>query len=133
MISIQLIDVHIGHESSVGVLRRHYEYIVSAIAILPSFSPVPRKVAGWFLVLVFAATLSEMALQSVYPLNRKTQAENKMSKLSINKSKSKKVRMNYSRCHCFLINPLNPTGLLFSANQNASSLFLFAGVGLCFP
>ena len=77
----------------------HYEYIVSAIAILPSFSPVPRKVSGRFLVLVFAATLSEMALQSVYPLNRKTKAENKMSKLLINKSKSKKVRMNYSRCH----------------------------------
>ena len=67
---------------------RHYEYIVSTIAMLSSFPPVPHKVAGRCLVLVFAATLSEMALQSVYPLNRKTQAENKMSKLSINKSKS---------------------------------------------
>ena len=38
MISIKSIDVHIGHESSVVFL--HYEYIASAIAILPSFYPV---------------------------------------------------------------------------------------------
>ena len=55
---------------------------LAAIAILSSFSPVPCQVATQCLVLVFAATLSGMALQSVYPLNRKTQAENKMSKLS---------------------------------------------------
>ena len=96
---ILVIKVHIGHESSVGISRRHYEYIESAIAIFPSSTPVPRKVAGECLVLVFAATFSEMALQSVYLWNRKTQAENKMSKLSINKSKLRKVRMNYSRCH----------------------------------
>ena len=29
------------------------------------FPPVPREVAGRFLVLVFAATLNEMALRSV--------------------------------------------------------------------
>ena len=42
----------IGHESSVGV-------------------------AGQCLVLVFAATFSEMALQSVYPWNRTTQRKTK--------------------------------------------------------
>ena len=72
------IDMYIVHESSLVLCFSNIG--LSAIAILASFSPVPRKMAGRFFVLVFAATLSEMALRSVYPLNRVTQAENKMSK-----------------------------------------------------
>ena len=56
-------------------------------------------VAGdWFLVLVFAAMRWEMALRSVL---FKFEQENKMSKLSINKSKSQTVKMNYSRSHTY--------------------------------
>ena len=43
MISIKLIDMYFGHDSSVGFFsRREYEYIESAIANVASFSPVPR-------------------------------------------------------------------------------------------
>ena len=45
----------------------------------------------YILVLVFAATLSEMALMVIL-----FDSENKMSKLSMHMSKSKKVKMNYS-------------------------------------
>ena len=68
MISIKSIDVHIGHESSVGVCfsRRDHEYIELAIAILTSFSPrFPRGGGSIGLVLVFAAMRREMALRSV--------------------------------------------------------------------
>ena len=44
------------------------------------------------LVLAFAATCSEMALQSVL-----SDSEGKMSKLSMYMSKSQKIRMDYSR------------------------------------
>ena len=49
------------------------------------------------LVLVFAATRRQMALRSVRLVGANT--ENKMSNFSTYKSKSKKVKMNYSRCH----------------------------------
>ena len=70
MISIKSIDVHIGHDSSVGVCfakrsgihrigNRHF-------AILsPPFPERWRVGPDSFLVLVFAATCSEMALGSV--------------------------------------------------------------------
>ena len=35
---ILVIKVHIGHESSVGVTRRHYEYIVQACQSLETIS-----------------------------------------------------------------------------------------------
>ena len=60
------------------------------------------QVGNYFLVLVFAATRSEMALQSVLSNFEGKMAachvrfESKMSKLLMYKSKSKKVKMNYS-------------------------------------
>ena len=44
---------------------KDHEYIASVVAILSSFFPFPCEVAGRCLVLVFAATPSEMALWSV--------------------------------------------------------------------
>ena len=62
------------------------------------------------LVLVFAATRRQMALRSVSTVEEMTlgprslvgtNTENKMSNFSTYKSKSEKVRMNYSRCHIY--------------------------------
>ena len=47
MISIKSIDMHIRHESSVGVCFAKTLQIYHAIAIFPYFPPVPREVAGW--------------------------------------------------------------------------------------
>ena len=61
-ISIRSIDVHIGHESNVGVYfaRRDHEYIESN----RQYATV--TVMFVCLVLVFAATPKEMALRSVF-------------------------------------------------------------------
>ena len=71
LISIKLIDAHIGHSSSVGVcfceeitniynwpwFSRRFVFVRSSLD--------GGSIAITFLVLVFAATRSEMALQSV--------------------------------------------------------------------
>ena len=60
-----------------------------------------------FLVLVFAAKPSEMALRSIFFIQVQNDGlsvfnmEKKMAKLFIYMSKSKKVKMNYSRCHVY--------------------------------
>ena len=69
MISINSIDVHIGHESSVGVYlaKRSRIYRIESTA-MASVMFVLLTIAGApvGLVLVFAATRSEVALRSVF-------------------------------------------------------------------
>ena len=67
--------------------------MVSVMFVLLAIGGVPVG-----LVLVFAATPKEMAL--LVRLEG-TNKENKMSNFSTYKSKSKKVRMNYSRSHIY--------------------------------
>ena len=71
MISINSIDVHIGHESSVGVYlaKRSRIYRIESAAMV-SVMFVLLTIGGGpvGLVLVFAATRSEMALRSVFCL-----------------------------------------------------------------
>ena len=69
MISIKSIDVHIGHESSVGVClaKRSLIYrIESAAMVTVMFVLLTVGGAPVGLVLVFAATRSEMALRSAF-------------------------------------------------------------------
>ena len=69
MIGIKSIDVHIGHESSVGVYlaKRSRKYrIESAAMVSVMFVLLTVGGAPVGLVLVFAATRSEMALPSVF-------------------------------------------------------------------
>ena len=87
MISITSINRHIGHKSSAGDL--FCDKIMNISHRQAPFCPLFRPfLARWqvnrdsFLVLVFAATQSEMALWSVL-----FDSENKMSKLSMYKSK----------------------------------------------
>ena len=67
MISIKSIDVHISHESSVGVIsQRDHEYIESnrqyaMVSVMFVLLTIGGRPVG--LVLVFAATPSEMALR----------------------------------------------------------------------
>ena len=68
MISIKSIDVHIGHDSSVGVClakRSRIYRIESAAMVSVMFVLLTIGGAPVGLVLVFAATRSEMALRSV--------------------------------------------------------------------
>ena len=68
MISINSIDVHIGHDSSVGVClakRSRIYRIESAAMVSVMFVLLTIGGAPVGLVLVFAATRSEMALRSV--------------------------------------------------------------------
>ena len=76
MISIKSIDVHIGHESSVGVCfaKRSRIYQISNHhfdIFIPRF---PRGGGSVGLVLVFAATRKEMGLRSVL-FDRKTKCQ----------------------------------------------------------
>ena len=69
MISINSIDAHIGHESSVGVYlakRSRIYRIESAAMVSVMFVLLTAGGAPVGLVLVFAATRSEMALRSVF-------------------------------------------------------------------
>ena len=69
MISINSIDVHIGHESSVGVYlakRSRIYRIESAAMVSVMFVLLTIGGAPVGLVLVFAATRSEVALRSVF-------------------------------------------------------------------
>ena len=69
MISIKSIDVHIGHERSVGacIAKRSRIYrIESAAMVSVMFVLLTIGGAPVGLVLVFAATRSEMALRSVF-------------------------------------------------------------------
>ena len=69
MIGINSIDVHIGHESSVGVYlakRSRLYRIESAAMVSVMFVLLTVGGAVVGLVLVFAVTRSEMALRSVY-------------------------------------------------------------------
>ena len=69
MISINSIDVHIGHESSVGVClakRSRIYRIESAAMVSVMFVLLTIGGAPVGLVLVFAATRKEMALRSVF-------------------------------------------------------------------
>ena len=69
MISIKSIGLHIGHESSVGVsfAKRSGIYrIESAAMVSVMFVLLTIGGAPVGLVLVFAATRSEMALRSVF-------------------------------------------------------------------
>ena len=69
MISIKSIDVHIGHEGSVGVCfakRSRIYPIESAGMVSVMFVLLTIGGASVGLVLVFAATRSEMALRSVF-------------------------------------------------------------------
>ena len=69
MISIKSIDVHIGHERSVGVYfanRSRIYRIESAAMVSVMFVLLTVGGAPVGLVLVFAATRSEMALRSVF-------------------------------------------------------------------
>ena len=71
MISIKSIDVYIGHESSVGVYlakRSRIYRIESAAIVSVMFVLLTVGGAPVGLVLVFAATRSEMALRSVFCL-----------------------------------------------------------------
>ena len=67
MISIKSIDVHIGHESSVGVCfaKRSRIYRIGNHHFDIFFPRFPRGGGSVGLVLVFAATRREMALRSV--------------------------------------------------------------------
>ena len=68
MISIKSIDVHIGHEGSVGVCfakRSRIYRIESAAMVSVMFVLLTVGGAPVGLVLVFAATRKEMALRSV--------------------------------------------------------------------
>ena len=69
MISIKSIDVHIGHEGSVGVYlakRSRIYPIESAAMVSVMFVLLAIGGASVGLVLVFAATRSEMALRSAF-------------------------------------------------------------------
>ena len=67
MISIKSIDRHIGHESSVGVCiaKRSRIYRIESAMVSVMFVLLTIGGAPVDLVLVFAATRSEMALRSV--------------------------------------------------------------------
>ena len=104
IISMKSIDMYILHDSSLGLRGLFLEYITVFLRKVKSmsgfsqvrFCPFPGRLRvsrDYFLVLVFAATRSEMALQSVF-----SDSKGKMSKLLMYTSKSKKVKMDYS-CH----------------------------------
>ena len=92
MISIKSIDVHIGHDSSVGVCfaKRSQIYRIGNRHFDIFFPRFPRVGGPVGLVLVFAAKCKEMALRPVL--------ENKMSNILKCRSKFEKIRMDYS-CH----------------------------------
>ena len=81
IITMKSIDMYILHDSSLGVCFSKRSHTARW-----------RVGQGYILVLVFAATCSEMALGSVL-----FDPEWKMAKLLMYKSNSQKLRMDYSR------------------------------------
>ena len=82
MISIKVIYVHIGHDRS--VVYSHQQWLVVSAKLRFCLFLGRRRVGRDF---VFSSGVCN--------------TENKMSNLSNYMSKSRKVKMNYSRCHVY--------------------------------